>query len=295
MNPSLVARSAAGYDGVRIAYQARRAAPGAPTFVLAHATGFCGGVWRPVVAGLMTAVDGAGLIVVDQRAHGASQRSGHPFDWWDTGRDLLAVIRTEAASAPIIGIGHSGGGAGVALGAIIDPAVFDGLVLVEPIIPPPPHQRPHDTPIASSAERRRSWFPSRMAAGERWRQRLAFANWHRDAFDGYLSHGLVPGPHPETGEGGYVLSCAPDDEAEWFRSTWEHGGWDRLDELSCPVTIIAGTASETHGTGLAKAQADRIASADLTMVDGGSHFIPMEHPEIVVDETLALMSCISRE
>lgn len=277
---------------VEIAYLARRAVLPAPTFVLAHATGFCAQVWRPVIAAVLELDTSVGFIAVDQRAHGRSDTSPHPFDWWDIGRDLVAVVRSETPDRPVVGVGHSGGGAGCVLAALESPGSFDALVLIDPIITPPPHRRGEDTPLAIRAERRRRWFADADEAARRWRR--AFDSWDEEAFAGYVEGGLVPGVDEATGERGLVLACDPHDEAEWFRAGWGHGAWERLHELDIPVRLVTGRESETHGHGLAEALAGRIPGSELSLVDGEGHFLPMERPRLVAAEMLAWADRLSR-
>ena len=268
-------------DGASIAYRSIEARGDAPTFILAHATGFCGAVWAPVVDRLTQAAPGSGVVVVDQRSHGASETSPSPHDWWDIGRDLLAVIGDVAPAGPCVGVGHSGGGAGVVLAELTAPGSFSAMVLVEPILPPPPFVRDPDLPIAVRAAGRRRWFPSREAALRRWGQRPPFAEWEEEALEGYLACGLVDGDDPETGERGVVLACSPEDEFEWFLGGHEHGAWDRLGELEPRALVMAGTGSDTHADGYADAIAARIPRGAVQMVAGADHFVPMTHPAVV--------------
>ncbi len=281
-------RLATAGDGIAIAYHVETASGDAPTFVFAHATGFCAAVWAPVLAGVRTLLPDAGIVAVDQRSHGASQTAAHPFDWWDIGSDLLAVLADAGTTSQLVGVGHSGGGAGVALAELAAPGTFAAMLLIEPILLPPPFERRQDLPIALRAERRRRWFPSRDAARTRWVARPPFASWTDEAFAGYLAHGLVDGRDDETGADGVVLACTPEDEAEWFRAGDEHGGWARCGELGVPAVIMAGTDSDTHGGGLADAIATRIPNATLRMVDGADHFVPMTHPTVVAEAAVAL-------
>ena len=281
-------------DGVEIACHVEPAAPGAPTLVYAHATGFCGAVWEPVLAGFRDRTPGAGHVVVDQRAHGASSASPHPFDWWDIGRDVLAVLAAHQVHTGVFAVGHSGGAAGLLLAELLAPGTFDGIVAVEPIVPPPPFERSEHAPIAVNAARRRRWFPSRDDARTRWAGRSAFADWVDAALDAYLAHGLVPGTDYESGREGVVLACDPRDEAEWFRCAYAHGAWDRLGEIGCPVTVVAGTRSITHVDGPPAAITDRLGKGRLEMIEGATHFIPMEQPKTVVEAVFDLLRGISR-
>lgn len=285
--PAAMRRVTAG-DGTAIACHAEPAADDAPTFVFAHATGFCAAVWETVLTGVRTSVPTAGIVAVDQRSHGSSETSDHPFDWWNIGTDLLAVLAEVGATSPLIGVGHSGGGAGVALAEMTAPGTFAALLLIEPILLPPPFVRQADLPIAMRAERRRRWFASREEARVRWADRPPFVSWADGALAGYLAHGLVDGRDDDTGQEGVVLACTPEDEAEWFRAGGEHGGWARCGELVAPTVIMAGTDSDTHGNGLAEAIAARIPDATLQMIDGADHFLPMTHPNLVAEAAIAL-------
>jgi pimeloyl-ACP methyl ester carboxylesterase len=286
-------RRATVRDGTEIAYFAEAAAPGTPTFVFAHATGFCAAVWEPVLAGVRREMPNAGLVVVDQRAHGSSGASPHPFDWWDVGRDAIDVVATEGVDGPLVGVGHSAGGAGLLLAEILHPGSLAGIVAIEPIVPPPPYER-RDPPIARNAARRRSWFPSRDSVRERFVARPPFSQWDPAALDGYLAHGFIEGTDPETGKPGVVLACTASDEAEWFRSAYEHGGWGRLDEVACPVVVLAGSESMTHAEGPPEEIAARLGNVRLHMVERASHFIPMELPGLVGDEAVGLAASLSR-
>ena len=93
--------TAAGHDGLRIAF----AGSAAPDYVLVHATGFCKETWAEVAALLA-----GGSIVLDQRGHGDSETPAPPFDWWDLGRDVLAVADAVETQQPV-GVGHSSGSA----------------------------------------------------------------------------------------------------------------------------------------------------------------------------------------
>jgi pimeloyl-ACP methyl ester carboxylesterase len=50
-----------------------------------------------------------------------------------------------------------------------------------------------------------------------------------------------------------------------------------------PVTILAGSSSETHTVDFLQHLAGQIPNCDYEIVPGTGHFLPMEEPEVVAD------------
>src|SRR4051794_17943200 len=80
-----------------------------PDLLLAHATGFCGEMWEPVVsAGLR---DRFRCVAYDVRGHGSSGRPSGGLEAWDWHRyaeDAASVVAAARLSQPF-GVGHSCG------------------------------------------------------------------------------------------------------------------------------------------------------------------------------------------
>lgn len=237
--------------------------------VFAHATGFCGEVWRPVMNRL--AQDGTKL-VWDFPCHGSAPKLAHPIDWWDFGRYTLE--QTRGLSGPVIGVGHSMGGAALVMAELLAPGTFGALLLIEPILLPPPYVRTEGG-LAVAAEKRRRDFESREAARQNFVSKLPFSQWDPDALAGYLECGFIDSPS------GVTLACRPEDEAEIYRAATVHGTWDRLGEVTLPVLVLAGEASDTHTSERVRRLCDRFPSAGFEIVEGTGHFLPMEMPDLV--------------
>ena len=141
----------------------------APILLLCHATGFCKEVWEPVVeelahllaegkgggdapmAAASRALDGAEIVALDFSGHGdtpAARAESVALDWGQfTAADVFEALHeagVEAggagagagASRPVLGVGHSMGGAAVALAELARPGTFSGALLLEPILFP---------------------------------------------------------------------------------------------------------------------------------------------------------------
>ncbi len=62
--------------------------------------------------------------------------------------------------------------------------------------------------------------------------------------------------------------------------------WDRLGELTMPVTILAGERDEKYRA-IAAAMAERLPDAHLVTVRGAGHALPLEKPEVVAGALVA--------
>ncbi|MGH9053736.1 MAG: alpha/beta fold hydrolase [Acidimicrobiia bacterium] len=238
---------------------------------MAHATGFCKDVWEPLVAELRRRGVGLPATAWDFLAHGDSYLPDPPYDWWDFGRDALRVLSADGSKA--VGIGHSSGGASLAMAEILRPGTFAGLVLVEPIILPPPFRRSDDSPLAEGAERRKPSFPTLSEARANFASKEAFASWDPRSLDAYLTGGLAER------DGAWWLKCPPWAEAEVYRTASAHGAWERLGEVGAPVLVVAGERSDSYGAAFGEAMTGRIPKARSEVVADTGHFLPMERPD----------------
>ena len=241
-----------------------------PEVLFVHATGFCKELWRPVASALEVLRPTARSLAVDLRGHGDSPRQAPPYRW-----DLMAddVIYTMGDRTGAVGVGHSCGGAIVARAAAIAPDLFTSVILIEPIIFPPPFERAN-IPLARAAQRRRNRFESRDAAYERFASG-PLATWQPEALAAYVDFGFI-----DDGDG-VAIKCAPAVEADVFREGGNHDTWDRVSDISVPVTIVAGERSDIHTPSFLGALANQFTDPTVITVPGTTHFLPMERPDVV--------------
>ncbi len=239
------------------------------TIAFAHATGFCGGVWRPVVNEAKSRFN---TLTWDFPNHGSGPAIPSPVDWWAFGewaRDQVAGL-----SGPVIGVGHSMGGAALVMAEILAPKTFAAFVLIEPMLLPPPYQRAENN-LSRGVRKRRRVFESRLAARENFASKAPFLNWHPDALDAYVDCGLV-----ETDEG-VELTCRPEQEADIYEGSTAHGAFDRVSEVDVPTLILAGSETDVYPEAHLRAMIERFPSAGLEILAGENHFLPMERPDLV--------------
>lgn len=253
-----------------------------PGILMVHATGFVKEVWNPVVSELRDrGVDGP-CVAFDQRGHGDSDIPEPPYSWAALGRDVVAL--RDRLEGRWIGVGHSSGAAAVAMAEIASPGLFAALVLIEPIVLPPPHVRVDDHPLVLLALNRRYAFRDREAALANFAGKGPFAQWDARSLASYVDGGLR-----RDGDR-LILKCHPTVEAEFYRMGGEHDTWDRLGAIDVPVAMMAGSASSTHPEPVVRALAERFRDPSVTVVEGATHFLPMERPDSVAAEVADLVT-----
>ncbi len=254
--------------------------------LLAHATGFCKEVWRPVVSRLRERGVDAGVIAVDSRGHGSAEQIDLPVNWWTFGRDLADLVDRLSFPGSIVGIGHSMGGTAIAMLDILLPGRLRGMCLVEPVIIPPPYRQTYDFPLALQAAGRRPTFPSLESAANSYRSKPFFRRWHPDAFAAYIEGAF------RDDSGGVALACRPETEAAVFAAGTDTGVFDRLDELRSPVRLLVSDYSgELEGP--IRALEGRIPNSTTSYLTGQTHMVVMENPDLIAAEVVEFLRTLS--
>lgn len=266
------------------------------TFIFAHATGFCGHVFTPLMEKLAQYAahyennKSIRLLTFDFTGHGnsAHRTVKDPKQWEDyTREDLFEVLReanvVPSPSSPVIGIGHSFGAVGMILAELKHPCAFQHIFAFEPVIPPLElmlkWKDNEELPLYKGALRRKFSWKNKDEAIRYFLSKPLFSSFHTDAFNGYLETGLVPSTKEQ--DGSVHLACAPSFEAQIYRG--HHDGYERLPSLtSCPVHVIAG-GDEPQGLMAFNYKyfqkiAARIPNSQFVKVDGTGHFLVMDKP-----------------
>ncbi|MCU1483786.1 MAG: putative hydrolase or acyltransferase of alpha/beta superfamily [Actinomycetia bacterium] len=255
-----------------------------PPLLVAHATGFLAAVYRPLAHRLAGRFHSWAL---DFRAHGDSSRpASGDLSWDGMADDVLATVDALALDRPVA-VGHSMGGAALVLAELRRPGTFGGLYLYEPVLVPLgtfPSGGGDDNPMSAAARKRRPVFESRDAAYANYAAKPPLQVLAPEALRLYVDEGFA-----DT-EGGVVLKCRPDDEAEVFRMGGLNRGFDRLGELTLPVTVAQGGAKDPGPGHLAPLQADAIPGGRLVVAEGLGHFGPVQDPGLVADQVIEALS-----
>lgn len=255
-----------------------------PLALLHHANGFCKGVWAEVAERLRPRYR---VVAMDARGHGDSSRpeDGAAYQWHHFAEDLVAVaealVGERGGGAVALGIGHSFGGTSMIGAAARRPALFERLLLVDPVVPPPPQAgvTPENSPVlrrlVDGARRRRAHWPSRAAARAYCRERSFFAAWRPEAIELYLLDGMR-----QHADGALELKCPGAVEAAVFGNS---GSVDLLAlsaQVRCPTVVLWAERGD-FPRAIHEALAAALPTGRLVQVAAG-HLVPMEAPELVL-------------
>jgi len=255
-----------------------------PTLVLAHATGFCGGVWEPIVPALSERFR---VVTYDQRGHGDSDKPDAAYDWAGFVADLAGLV-DALGSGPVLAAGHSKGGAAVAGVAARHPGRLSRVVLLDPVLVAPPvpgEDRVSSIRLAAGARRRREVWESREALCDSLAARPPFSEWRRDFVEAYVRHGTAP-----TGDGRFRLKCPGEIEARVYEGAAASSSLEFLRDVRIPALVVAGQESDVLPPELARLALSTAPDARLVVLPGIGHFVPMQAPERSVDLLVGFLS-----
>jgi pimeloyl-ACP methyl ester carboxylesterase len=264
-----------------------------PRLVFLHATGFNARTYQSLLAPLS---DRHTTLALDLRGHGRTSLPAQPrrmTSWAAYAKDVAKALDLVIKPGErFVLAGHSLGGAVSALTAALRPEGVAGVVMLDPAMAPPawthyarlpfaPRLLQRVVPIARAAGKRRADFPSKAAALQSYTGRGAFKSWGGSFLADYVEDAFKP-----TSDG-VTLSCRPAWEMATFAAL-RHNAWRALQRLNCPIWL---DVAERHST-----VRDRLAdvrrfqpATQITLIDGGSHFFPMEQPERIRERLLAAL------
>ena len=252
-----------------------------PDVLFAHATGFHGLVWEPVIRRLPQ----YRCLSIDFRAHGdSSAPRNRPLEWEGFADDVLAVCDEFNLNSPMA-VGHSKGGASLLLAEIARPGTFKMMYLYEPVVMPPQMAIGYqsDNPLSNGARKRRSSFPSKQDAMENYAAKPPFSVLDADALAAYVNHGFIELAAPDENGNTVTLKCRPENEAEVYAHGSAHQAFLALGNVHCPVTIAIG--NETYGpAAFGPGLVDALPHGFLRTYPDLAHFGPLENPEKIAAE-----------
>lgn len=256
-----------------------------PPALLHHANGFCKELWALVAAELHPRLR---VVAMDARGHGDSSRpvGEGALHWERFAEDIVGVAEVlvgEIGSPLAVGLGHSFGGTSMLGAAVRRPELFERVVAVDPVLPPPPSsgidRREHVEGMVERARKRRADWPSRDEARAWFEERDLFDHWDPRALSLYVESALRRGP-----AGDVVLKCDPEVEAAIF------AGGELLDThavaraAAVPVLLLWASRGNFPRATYERLVAD-MADGRCETIAGG-HLVPMEDAALVAAAVL---------
>jgi pimeloyl-ACP methyl ester carboxylesterase len=249
-----------------------------PDLFLVHANGFLGWVYRAIIVQL---IHDHHVFTMDLRGQGDSENPGaENCDWQYLARDVEGVIE-QVGLRNFYGVGHSGGGALLALYAATHPGRVKRLALMEPVVIP--HEPAFSArlaadnhPFVERTRRRRIVWDSRQQLFTAYQGKDAFASWRDEVLWDYVNHGTS-----ELSDGRIALKCPAEVEAQVFANTMSLDIFSQIDRIDCPVLVLRGARTDAPLFVVAERVAQRIPYGSLVTVPDTGHFLAMEKPEEV--------------
>lgn len=254
----------------------------APAMHFAHANGFNALTYRTIFDELSLFMR---VYASDLRGHGQSTLAANPKgmrSWQIYADDILRVVQ-EVDGKPKVLAGHSLGATASLMAAIENPSWVTGLVLIDPVLPPPAELRRLSLLRATGlfktsarARTKRGIWPSREAMFENYRGRGAFKLWPEEVVRDYVAGGSLD----------YIdyrqvrLACTPGWEAANYRAG-PPNVWKGLASVKVPVTLIVAEKRSTCPEESVALFQKKLPNARVVRVPGASHFLPMEQPDVI--------------
>jgi pimeloyl-ACP methyl ester carboxylesterase len=259
--------------------------------LFSHATGFHGRVFTPVAEHLT----GHSCTSFDYRGYGdTAAPTGTPLAWEHFGDDAVAMAQhvfSRHRQQPIVGVGHSMGGAALIMAALREPQLFAALIVFEPIIFPPEvrTQAGSSNPLADVTRRRRRTFTSYGEAISNFAAKPPLSSLHPDALAAYVHFGFT-----QTTDG-VSIKCDPEFEAQTYEMGAYHDTWQALGQLRTPTWVIAGAHADRSPAAIAPLIAERIPESTFVEWRDLGHFGPLDNPVRFADFIAARADSISRQ
>jgi pimeloyl-ACP methyl ester carboxylesterase len=205
------------------------------------------------------------------------------FDSWQLIADDLIRFFDQENLRGVIGVGHSLGAVATMYAAVARPELFRALVLVEPVFLTPQilqlaaahPEKMAKQPFVLRAQNRRSRWPSRQAAFDRFRGKQVFERWSDEALWDYVNGGVH---EDETGE--FVLTYP----REWESRIYGRPPltvWEKLPQVTQPMLGLRAANSDTIFPEAWQLWQELQPDATFVEVPELGHMLPMERPSTV--------------
>lgn len=210
-------------------------------------------------------------------------------NWKPLGHELIEHIEAHKKT-PVVGIGHSMGGAATMYAAYWKPHLFKKIIFIDPPLFPTHKRLGFDlmkklgtldkVGPSGRAKTRKTDFDSYEAAFEYFKPKRLFKNFHERCFEDYVKHGLK-----STEDGKMTLRFSKEIEYQVFRNTAYLKGKVKF---KMPSYFIYSSKHEVLQPKDIEWLQKKYINTKFISFDGG-HLFPLEKPKVTADLIMKLI------
>lgn len=244
-----------------------------------HGTGFHSATLFPLASHLP---QGSNFLFSDLPGHGGSFKPDmKSMPNWPLMAEQIGSVLELQIKEPIVGIGHSFGGALTLYMAVKFPHLFKQVIVMDPIMFPPWGLAAMKlmrslglwryTKLVSKTLSRADTWANKASFHEYLSSKRLYKNWHSEVLELFVEHGVY-----ENTQNQVQLCCDPKWEGQIFGS-YPQGLWEMIEQISQPTTIIQPKNSFPLVPKAIELAAKCNSNIEVVAF-GHEHCFPMEHP-----------------
>ncbi len=251
----------------------------------AHANAYPPACYREFIDPLTAEYE---VLAIEQRPLWPNSNPDDMSNWQVAANDLITFLDQQGVTK-VVGVGHSLGAVATMFAALKRPSLFSRLILIEPVFLPAEFlQLAIDnpklarlTPLVQGAMRRRSQWPTRQAAFDRFRQKKIFSRWSDEVMWHYVNNALVTADDGD----GFTLRYSREWESQFY-STPPITIWQDIPRVSHPTFGIRGADTDIIFPDSWQMWQKLQPAATFLQVTQAGHMVPMERPLLLADAIL---------
>ena len=254
--------------------------PDNPNVVMFHAVGMCSQIWNNTARDLARDYH---VFSFDLRGHGDTEHEDGGYTFQEIGEDSASVIQALGLEGSIA-IGHSAGGMSMLIADSLVPGIIGKGVLVDTRVGESPMNLLTPEEAKLRIERtlqKRSIWESRDVMYAAYRDRRVFKPWTDEVFTDYIDGATRP-----LGDGRVELKCNPQVEESFYQNRVELNTAKVLKGLGGEYVLLVGAydGAQTPQDAAVLHLQKETKGFQVKELGAGSHFVPMEHPDLVLKE-----------
>ncbi len=254
--------------------------PDNPSVVMFHAVGMSSQIWNNAARDLARDYH---VFSFDLRGHGDTEHHDGGYTFQQIGQDTASVIQALGLEGSIA-VGHSAGGMSILIADSLFPSIVGKGVLIDTRVGDSPMAllTPEEQELrAKRTLQKRLVWESREVMYEAYRGRRAFKPWVDEVFADYIE-----GNTRLLDDGRVELKCKPLVEETFYENRRDLDTSQVLRGLGGEYILLVGDykGAQTPKDAAVLHLQQETKGFQLKELGAGSHFVPMEHPALVLKE-----------